>query len=104
MNNFKKFIFLNIILILSSCSTIKEGFSNQKKNSSDEFLVEKKLPLTMPPNYEELPVPSNEKIEKEGQINNIESLITEKKNNEKLETDESDKNFEQSILDKIKNN
>ena len=79
MNNFKKFIFLNIILILSSCSTIKEGFSNQKKNSSDEFLVEKKLPLTMPPNYEELPVPSNEKIEKEGQINNIESLITEKK-------------------------
>jgi len=104
MNNFKKFIFLNIILILSSCSTIKEGFSNQKKNSSDEFLVEKKLPLTMPPNYEELPVPSNEKIEKEGQINNIESLITEKKNNEKLETDELDKNFEQSILDKIKNN
>ena len=79
MNNFKKFIFLNIILILSSCSTIKEGFSNQKKNSSDEFLVEKKLPLTMPPNYEELPVPSNEKIEKEGQINNIESLITKKK-------------------------
>jgi hypothetical protein len=58
----------------------------------------------MPPSFEELPVPSNEKADKESKINNIESLITEKNNNEKLETDESDKNFEQSILDKIKNN
>jgi hypothetical protein len=58
----------------------------------------------MPPSFEELPVPSNEKINKENQINNIESLITEKSNNEKLENVESDKDFEQSILDKIKNN
>ena len=42
MNNFKKFIILNILLMLCSCGTIKEGFTNQKKNSSDEFLVEKK--------------------------------------------------------------
>ena len=58
----------------------------------------------MPPSFEELPVPSNEKVDKESQINNIESLITEKNNNEKLETVESDKDFEQSIIDKIKNN
>ena len=58
----------------------------------------------MPPSFEELPVPSNEKVDKENQINNIESLITEKIIDEKLETDESDKDFEQSILDKIKNN
>jgi hypothetical protein len=43
MNNFKKFIILNILLMLCSCGTIKEGFTNQKKNSSDEFLVEKKV-------------------------------------------------------------
>ena len=58
----------------------------------------------MPPSFEELPVPSNEKVDKESQINNIETLITEESNNEKLETIESDKNFEQLILDKIKNN
>merc|ERR1711966_447864 len=58
----------------------------------------------MPPSFEELPVPSNEKVDKENQINNIESLITKENNNEKLETDESNKDFEQSILDKIKNN
>ena len=104
MNNYKKFIFLNILLMLYSCGKIKEGFTNQKKNSSDEFLVEKKLPLVMPPSYGELPLPSSEKTNKENQINNIESLLSKKKDNENLENVESDKNFEESILKKIKNN
>ena len=91
-------------IILSNCGSVQKAFDPQNKNTSEEFLVEKKSPLSMPPSFEELPVPSNEKVDKESQINNIESLITEKNNNEKLETDESDKNFEQSILDKIKNN
>ncbi|MDA8985001.1 DUF3035 domain-containing protein [Candidatus Pelagibacter sp.] len=91
-------------IILSNCGSVQKAFDPQNKNTSEEFLVEKKSPLSMPPSFEELPVPSNEKADKESQINNIESLITEKNNNEKLETDESDKNFEQSILDKIKNN
>ena len=91
-------------IILSNCGSVQKAFDSQNKNTSEEFLVEKKSPLSMPPSFEELPVPSNEKVDKESQINNIESLITEKNNNEKLETDESDKNFEQSIIDKIKNN
>jgi len=104
MIHIKKFITLNIVLMLCSCGTIKEGFINQKKNSSDEFLVEKKSPLVVHPSYGELPIPSNEKNNKKNQTNNIESLIIKKKNNEKLENIESDKNFEQSILEKIKNN
>ena len=100
---FSLLIILSTIL-LSNCSSVQKAFDPQNKNTSDEFLVEKKSPLSMPPSFEELPVPSNEKVDKESQINNIESLITEKNNNEKLETDESDKDFEQSILDKIKNN
>ena len=104
MSHFKKFITLNIVLMLCSCGTIKEGFTNQKKNSSDEFLVEKKSPLVVPPSYEELPIPSNEKTNKKNQTNNIESLIIKKKNGEKLKNIESDKNFEQSILEKIKTN
>jgi hypothetical protein len=91
-------------IILSNCGSVQKAFDPQNKNTSEEFLVEKKSPLSMPPSFEELPVPSNKKVDNESQINNIESLITEKNNNEKLETDESDKNFEQSILDKIKNN
>ena len=45
------------ILALNSCGTIREGFSSQKKNSIDEFLVEKKSPLVMPPDFNELPLP-----------------------------------------------
>ena len=100
---FSLLIILSTIL-LSSCGSVQKAFDPQNKNTSEEFLVEKKSPLSMPPSFEELPVPSNEKVDKESQINNIESLITEKNNNEKLETVESDKDFEQSILDKIKNN
>ena len=91
-------------IILSNCGSVQKAFDPQNKNTSEEFLVEKKSPLSMPPSFEELPVPSNEKVDKESQINNIESLITEKNNSEKLETDVLDKNFEQSIIDKIKNN
>ena len=90
--------------MLSNCGSIQKAFDPQNKNNSEEFLVEKKSPLSMPPSFEELPVPSNEKVDKENQINNIESLITKENNNEKLETDESNKDFEQLILDKIRNN
>ena len=101
-----KSLFLIIIstILISSCGSVQKAFDPQNKNTSEEFLVEKKSPLSIPPSFEELPVPSNEKVNKENQINNIESLITEKSNNEKLETLEPDKDFEQLILDKIKNN
>ena len=100
----KILVIITLCLFITGCNSVKKAFDPQRKNSSEEFLVEKKLPLSMPPEFDELPVPSNEKVNKENQINNIESLITEESNNEKLEIDESDKDFEQSILDKIKNN
>jgi len=101
-----KFLILIILgtIILSNCGLMQQAFDPQNKNTSEEFLIEKKSPLSMPPSFEELPVPSNEKIDQESQINNIESLITENNNNEKSETTDTDKDFEQSILDQIKNN
>ena len=107
INNIKlSFIIIATTILLSSCGSVQKAFDPQNKNTSEEFLVEKKSPLSMPPSFEELPIPSNEKNDKESQINNIESLITEKNDNDNktLEAAESDKNFEQLILDKIKNN
>ena len=89
------FLIVLSTILLSNCGSIQKAFDPQNKNNSEEFLVEKKSPLSMPPSFEELPVPSNEKVDKENQINNIESLITKENNNEKLETDESNKDFEQ---------
>ena len=104
MKYVKIIIFLNFFLFFSSCSSMKEGFSNQKRNNSDEFLVEKKSPLITPPDYNDLPVPSsNDKSLNDN--NAIKSLISNendkdiKNNNLK----ELNKNFEESLIEKIKN-
>ena len=107
MTNKTNFIILLILssILLSSCGSVQKALEPQNKNTSDEFLVEKKSPLSMPPSFEELPVPSDQKLTEENQTNNIKSLITDKNiSDEKSKNVESDKNFEQSILDKIKNN
>ena len=106
MIRYIKFSLLIILstTILSNCGVVQQAFDPQNKNTSEEFLIEKKSPLSIPPSFEELPVPSNEKVDEESQLKNIESLIGEKNGDEKLETVESDQNFKQSILDKIKNN
>ena len=100
----KILVIITLCLFITGCNSVKEAFDPQRKNSSEEFLVEKKSPLSMPPEFDELPIPSNEKVDKETQVSNIESLITEKNSNEKIEIIESDKDFELLILDKIKNN
>ena len=107
MTNKTNFIILLILssILLSSCGSVQKALQPKNKNTSDEFLVEKKSPLSMPPSFEELPVPSDQKLTEENQTNNIKSLITDKNiSDEKSKNVESDKNFEQSILDKIKNN
>ena len=101
MNKLKLIILFNLILILSSCSTLKDGFKNQKKNSTDEFLVEKKSPLIMPPNYNELPNPKNSKPE--DQENEFKLLITKNKNEKKTHNSLKG-SLEDSLLKKIKNN
>ena len=105
MNKFKKFILLNFILLLVSCGTVKDAFVNQKKNNTDEFLVEKKSPLVMPPDYNELPIPK-EKIEQTDiNENEFKTLITQKNQDTKSDSNEDvNKNFEELLLDKIKKN
>ena len=105
MKYFKILIFFQLILFLYSCSTIKEGFTNQKKSSSDEFLVEKKSPLVMPPDYNDLPVPDQNKETAETNENKIKDLITKKENEigENNNSEEGNLDIEQSILKKIKN-
>ena len=103
MKQLKFYTVLSIVIFLSSCGTLKKGFVNQKKDNSDEFLVEKKSPLVMPPDYNELPIPKKENVEKE--TNDIKSLISKTKNDETKENlDEKKSTFISSILEKIKNN
>ena len=88
-------------MFFSSCGTVKDAFSNQKKNSSDEFLVEKKSPLVMPPEFNELPIPNQNKDTSQKQENNIKNLISD--NNGNTDQEASNGDLEGSILSKIKN-
>ena len=87
--------------MVASCGTLKEGFKNPKKNTSDEFLVEKKSPLVMPPNFEELPVPKKMQNLSDIKKSSIKEMIIENKIDEN-ETIKTDKNLEENILKKIK--
>ena len=105
MKNFKIIFFiLAISFILNSCGTVKEAFDPQRKNSSDEFLVEKKSPLSMPPDFEKLPIPKNNEANNQNEEKNIEELIlTSDKNLKEKEVNVSS-DVENSILEKIKKN
>ena len=105
MKHLKIFILSNLFLFLLSCGTIKEGFSNQKKNNSDEFLVEKKTPLVMPPNYNELPEPKINQQEIKEEKNSIKSLLLQEDDTLNYnEINDKDKKLEESLLEKIKKN
>ena len=104
MKKFKFFLILNLLFVmLSSCGTIKEGFSAQKKNNSDEFLVEKKSPLLMPPDFDELPIPNSESALNNNENNEIKKLIT-KSEDSSDNSENTNGTVEEFILDKIKNN
>ena len=102
-------LFLISITFLSACSTISDGFRSQKKDSIDEFMVEKKSPLVMPPDFDELPLPNqnNQNLEKEKEKEaDIKSLISNNENtsNNTQNNSNQNTNFENSILEKIKKN
>ena len=106
MKKIKVMLFLTIVFFtFQSCQTVKEGFTSQKKKSTDEFLVEKKSPLVMPPDFNELPLPKNtENIEEEENESgsNIEKLISN--NNSPESSGVQDKDFENLIIEKINQN
>ena len=98
-------IFL-ISLLLNACGSVAEGLSGSKKKGSEEFLVEKKAPLVLPPSYGELPEPGS-KVDENGKstkenVSNIEEMInaSSSKNTGK-EKNDFNNSIEKSIIDKI---
>ena len=81
MKEYKINIFIILVcFFVSSCSAAKKAF-DPNANAGDEFLVEKKSPLVMPPDYNELPSPEFTTEKNEEEKTDIEILITESKKN-----------------------
>ena len=102
-------ILLSLVIILSSCQKFSEGMTGSKRSkTSDEFLVHKKKPLVMPPDFDDMPSPKQNKQKEEELSASSESIedllnIKKKENNESFESG-NDSSLEQSILKKIKTN
>ena len=105
----KKTILIIVLISLYSCQSIKDGLTGKKYESSDEFLVIKKNPLVLPPDFNELPKPEDpvsmsreESIEAE--IDDIVSSIKSEEDLEiKIENSTSNSSTEDFVLDQIKN-
>jgi hypothetical protein len=63
---FKRVNYILLLVFLTSCAnswdSVKRGLTGTKKNSADEFLVKKKDPLILPPDFENLPTPEDRDI------------------------------------------
>ena len=105
-----KKVLLTIIILsfLNSCQSVSEGFKLKKKNNGDEFLVEKKNPLVLPPDYSELPTPENiNSLNKNENItendkDKFEKIINKSKNTDNSEQKVMSSSIEESILKNIK--
>ena len=106
MKYIKLFLLLILINLLTYCSSAKNAFINQKKNSTDEFLVEKKSPLIMPPDFDELPIPTSKDENENLNTNSLKKLISAEDNASSKSTisDNSAKTIEKSLIEKINKN
>ena len=56
-------------------SIINSNTRNEKIKNTDEFLVEKRNPLVLPPNFEEIPVPGSVSKSKKNEDDKIKQIF-----------------------------
>jgi hypothetical protein len=96
------FLLISILVAVLSCTSITEGLS-PNKNNTDEFLVEKKAPLVVPPEFGELPFPGNSSAEDNREDDVKKLIIKSGTNTSEMENSTNiNNNLEESILEKIK--
>ena len=100
------FLILLMMLVTASCQSIKNAVSGVKQENSDEFLVQKKNPLVMPPDFTDLPVPFDEasKVTEVQIEDDIEKLLGIENNIKDTDNTSDSSSIENFVLKKIKEN
>ena len=107
MNKFYKISkLLFLLLFLYSCGSVGEALQGKKRSDQgDEFLIDKKNPLAMPPDFDKLPKPGEANIKSTKDIksdqSNIENLLKKSKIEEDTSSAEKSTSIETSILKKL---
>ena len=92
-----------ILLFLTSCSGMsdaKKVLKNEKVKTTDEFLVKKRNPLVLPPNFEEIPKPGTKPKKNENEEDKIKKILKAPKT-DSTQNNKS-KSVEESILKRIR--
>ena len=100
INKFVLLTFFGLLFFLSSCGP--GGLTGGKKDNTDEFLVQKKNPLVLHPEYNDLPLPQDQKITGDQSTANIDNEIkklieSEEKDNISNNDSAGDSSLEDSI-------
>ncbi len=99
----KKFLIILVPIFLYSCqglSDAKKVMENQKVITTDEFLVKKKNPLVLPPDFEKIPEPGTLKQDKKSEKQKLEKILNVEINENNVKDEAS--SSEQSILNQIR--
>ena len=89
-----------LLFLLASCGSLSEAgkaLRNEKTTSTDEFLIEKREPLSIPPKMGELPIPKSESEIKKNNRSILESKGINEEPNKKSE-------LENIFLEEIRKN
>ena len=98
----KIILYFFLTIFIHSCGSLSDAgktLSNQKVRTTDEFLVKKRNPLVLPPNYEKIPEPGTMSQENNNEEDKIKKIL---KSPEKTSPTKSSSSVEQSILNKIR--
>ena len=101
----KNFIFIFIFIFLSNCQSLgdlKKTMRGQKVDTTDEFLIKKKYPLILPPEYDKLPLPKSGDFQ-EKKENTVKSILKTGKNSE-IKKSSSISRLEKKILEELRKN
>ena len=105
---FKNLIILTTIsMLLFACTGATDALKGKKRSEqSDEFLVEKKSPLELPPDFGDLPKPADQENQEsseatnEEEVKNILEIGTSEENSQE-NNNQQNKSLEKLILEKI---
>ena len=95
-----------MMLITASCQSLKNAVSGVKQENSDEFLIQKKNPLILPPDFTDLPEPFDKasKVTEVQIEDDIKKLLGMENTTKSIGDTLDSSSIESFVLKKIKEN
>ena len=98
MKKINLFLIVSFLLVVS-CGNVGKILRNEKIKTTDEFLVEKKKPLILPPDIDKVPEPGSITVEKSKDEDVIKNILKSKKKNDNSKNTSS--SLEEAILKRL---